>query len=76
MPDLTVIDAEPLGVDVIATLERALERAKAGEFSSIAVAYVYRDGSVGCIWSTMPSVPAMLGSVSLLAHKLNLDADA
>lgn len=75
MADLHAIDPEPAAQDVIATLERALAQARAGELSSVAVAAVYRDGAVGAEWSTLPSRAAMLGSVSRLAHKLNVEAD-
>ena len=75
MPRLTVIDPEPPAPDLIATLERALEQARAGDLSSVALAFVHRDGAVSAEWSTLPSRPAMLGSISRLAHRINLDAD-
>lgn len=75
MPPFTVIDAEPPAQDVIATLERALRQARDGELSSVALAFVHRDGAVSAEWSSLPSRPAMLGSISRLAHKINLDAD-
>ena len=75
MPPLSVIDAEPPAQDVIVTLERALEQARAGVLSSVALAFVHRDGAVSAEWSGLPWRPAMLGSISRLAHKINLDAD-
>lgn len=75
MPAFTVIDPEPPAQNVIATLERALEQARAGDLSSVALAFVHRDGAVSAEWSALPSRPAMLGSISRLAHKINLDAD-
>jgi hypothetical protein len=75
MAELRAIDAEPPAADVIATLERALELARSSDLSSVALAYVHRDGAVSCAWSNLPSRPAMLGSVSRLAYKLNVDLD-
>lgn len=75
MVDLVAIDPEPAGTDVIATLERAMEKARAGELSSVAVAFVYRDGCTGHVWSLLPSFGTMIGSVARLLHKLNADMD-
>jgi hypothetical protein len=75
MAPLSVINAEPPAQDVIATLERALVLARAGDLSSVALAFVHRDGAVSAEWSALPSRPAMLGAISRLAHKTNLDAD-
>lgn len=67
---LKVIESEPIGEDVIAKLEEVLERARKGELSSVAVAVVYRDGCSGQSWSQCPSLPALIGSVAKLKHKL------
>lgn len=75
MADLRAIDAEPLAANIIEVLEEALNRARAGKLSSVGLALVYRDGTIGAMWSDLPSRPAMLGSVSRLAHKLNIEAD-
>lgn len=75
MPDLTVIDCEPVSPDVVATLGSLLERAHAGELSSIAVAYVLRDGNIGREWSTPPSFGTLLGSVARLLHRMNIAKD-
>jgi hypothetical protein len=75
MAELRTIDAEPVADDVVDTLERALVKARAGELSAVAIAVVYRDGASGSSWSHMHSIPAMIGSVSRLQHKLNMDAD-
>jgi hypothetical protein len=75
MPDLRVFEAEPLGTDIIETLEAVLERARAGEFSSIAIAYVYRDGCIGSRSSSAPSRPLLLGSVARLSYLLAQDMD-
>lgn len=71
MPDLHVIEAEPAGTDIIERLEEALEEARAGKLSSVAIAFVYRDGCVGGSWSTPPSHGLLLGSVSRLAYRIN-----
>ncbi len=67
---LRVLEAEPIAEDVIAKLEEALERAKLGELSSVAIAVVYRSGCSGQSWSQCQSLPALIGSVATLNHKL------
>jgi hypothetical protein len=74
--DLRVISAEPLGVDIIEVLRRALEKAEAGELSSVAIAMVYRDGCTGASWSSAPSLALLLGSVARLSHILARKMDA
>jgi hypothetical protein len=74
--DLIAIEAEDQAADIIDTLERVLEKARAGELSSVAVALVYRNGSVGHRRSALPSFPVMVGALNRLIHKLNLDMDA
>jgi glycogen debranching enzyme len=69
--DLHIITAEPRGEDVVELLEEALAQAKAGEFSSIAFAGVYRNGCTQQAWSSAPSVSLLLGSVSRLEYRLN-----
>lgn len=75
MADLVALDPEPVSQRLVQTIEEAVELASAGELSSVAIAYVLRDGSVGCMWSDLPSRAAMMGSIARLNHKLNLEAD-
>lgn len=75
MAELRVIESVPVSDDLIATIEGVLEKAKAGELSSVAIASVYRDGNTGWSWSDPPSVGTLLGSVNRLAHRLNLLMD-
>lgn len=75
MSKLHALDPEPAAANVIETLEEALEMARNGELSSVAIALVYRDGCSGAIWSFLHSRVAALGSISRLAHKINLEAD-
>jgi hypothetical protein len=74
-PKLTAIKPEPHGQGCIALLEKALEEARAGRYSAIALAVVYRDGSPGAKWSLPFGVASLIGAVSRLAHKLNQEAD-
>lgn len=67
---LTVLEAEPLGAGIIERLERALEMAKRGELSSIAIALVYRDGCAGSVYSEPPSMTALIGSIARLQYRL------
>ena len=70
MSELEVINAEPLGDDIVGKFEEALERARAGELSSAAIAVVYRDGSTGSSWSKPSSLGLLLGSVTRLQSRL------
>lgn len=71
MASLISIDAEPAGGDVVERIEEVLAMARAGELSSIAMALVYRDGSIGHCRSRAPSRGLMLGALSRCMHKLN-----
>lgn len=75
MPDLRVIEAEGVSPDLIPTIQELLDKANAGEISSVAVAYVFRDGSVGRGWSTPPTFATLLGAVVRLVHRMNLVKD-
>jgi hypothetical protein len=61
---LHAIDAEPATSDTVRTLEAVLEQARAGELSSVAVAYVFRDGSSGSEWSEAPSFSCLVGAIT------------
>ena len=73
--ELRVIHAEPVADDIVDFLEGAIEKARAGEFSSVAIATVSRDGSAGNGWSRIPSYAAMLGSISRLQNKVLREMD-
>lgn len=73
MADLVPLPAEPLGESIVERLEEALERAREGKLSSVALALVYRSGEVSHSWSELPSRPLMLGAIARLAHKLQED---
>lgn len=75
MAELHTIEPQNGAEDVIATLERALLKAKSGQVSAVGVATVYRNGNMGASWSSLPSTPMMLGAVSRLWHTLNLLLD-
>lgn len=75
MAELTVLEPEPVGEGIVETLEEVLERAKAGEVSSVAIAYVLRDGAVCSTWSAPPCFGTLLGAVHRLAHRMNLTKD-
>jgi hypothetical protein len=62
---LSVITSEPVSPDIVHYLEMALVMAKAGELSSIALSYVFRDGSPGRGWSSPPSTAALIGSLAI-----------
>lgn len=68
--ELREITCEPPGEDIVPLLESLIERAKAGELSSLAVAYVNREGCTAQEWSPAPSLATLLGSVAALQHRL------
>jgi hypothetical protein len=68
MADVRVLDAEPCGTDTVKKLEEALEKAKAGQLSSVAIAVVYRDGTCGRSWSTAPNLSCIIGSIARLQY--------
>lgn len=68
--NLRVLDAEPVCSSTVEKLEEALELAKAGELSSVALAFVYRDGSSGARWSYAPSLSCLIGAIARLQHEL------
>lgn len=72
---LVAIEPEPLSDSVVPALERALEMARAGEVSSVAVALVLRDGTSDAIRSNAPNMVTLLGATSRLTHKLHADLD-
>lgn len=70
MPTLHVIDSIPTSESAVAYLAHTLERAKAGELSAVAIAWVNPDGSTGSGWSDQPNLGTMVGSVEALKAKL------
>lgn len=75
MPDLRVLDAEPIGADVVEKLEEVLALAREGKISSVAIATVERDGCVNRSWSKTPSLSLLIGSVVRLEAALIRMAD-
>jgi hypothetical protein len=67
---LRTIEPEPLGEGIVKALEGALELARDGKLSSVAIALVYRDGCAGNVSSFMPSRAAMVGSLAMLQDKI------
>lgn len=72
---LRPIDAISPAADVIDVLERALLKAHAGEFSSVAIGVVYRDGSISHMRSSAPSFPCQIAALHRCAHRMQLDLD-
>lgn len=57
---------------VVALLEVWLDRARAGQLTEIALAGVYLNDDAGSAWAGDISI-TLLGSVTLLLHKLNAE---
>jgi hypothetical protein len=64
MPDLRVINAEPQGAEIFEAITEAMDLAADSQLSSVALCYVYRDGTVSWRWSHAPNSSAMLGSMA------------
>lgn len=73
--ELRAIDAEPLGESIIPLLEQALEQARNGELSSVALAKVYRDGCGGHAYSHLPSAGLMVGTIARMQAIIMRDMD-
>lgn len=71
MTDLVAIDPESVSPDLVETIEAVLEKARAGEVSSVAIAFVYRDGSTHQTWSSPPSFFTLLGAVHQMAFRMS-----
>jgi hypothetical protein len=56
--------------DAIETLERYLERAKAGEITAVAIATINTEGAANYTYSEQVSGVSLLGAVTLLQHDL------
>lgn len=76
MADIRLIDAAPVEQAVVSYLETVLARAKNGEYSAVAVAVVYRDGSTGSGYSNQYNLATMVGSPEQLKAKLLKDMEA
>jgi hypothetical protein len=61
---LAVLDAEPPCRGVAERLAEVHAAIDEGRISSIAVAVVYRDGSVGGSWSDASSRPLLIGALA------------
>lgn len=72
---LRQIDSEPVSSTVVEYIEQVLEMAKKGELSSVAMAYVFRDGATGTGFSAAPTRGTLIGAVSILHHKLVRSVD-
>lgn len=74
-PRLVSIPAEPPGEGVVEILEEALERARNGEFSSVTVVWVLRDGACGDRHSFLPNTSTMLGAMLRCLLGIAMDVD-
>lgn len=66
---------EEISREVVSILEDYLEMAKQGEITSVAIAAVLSDGAVMHQASTTDQQPILLGAVTRLLHRMNLNAD-
>lgn len=61
---------KPRNASVVSTLKAVRLDANQGNLSAIAVGIVRPDGSINTVFSDSDQAAAMLGSVSLLSHRL------
>ena len=69
-PPIQLIPDTPPPANVVEMLEEYLTRAKAGEFSSVALALVDREGRGITDWTERPNLCALRGSAARLLHRL------
>jgi hypothetical protein len=68
---LLAIEPEPpVSSDVIEHLTMVCDWVRDDKVSSVAIAVVHRDGSMGTVWSHPPSYPALIGAVERLKYRL------
>ena len=67
--------AKTCNEDVIARLEEALKRARAGEIVAVGIAAVLNDGGITRAWSKCNPCGPLIGAVAFLQHDL-IDASA
>lgn len=67
--DVVPLPRAEIETDMVARLEDLLVRAKAGELSSVAFAWVERDGTTGSDFSKAPYASQLAGSISALQFK-------
>lgn len=72
---LRTIEPQPLGKTIISRLEWALELARKGELSSVAIAVVYRDGCGGHQYSDVPSCGLLVGTIARMQAAIIRDID-
>jgi hypothetical protein len=71
--ELQAIQPEPPAEDLIELLEDALEKARDGKLSAVALAVVYRDGNTGHGWSRVPHVSLLAGALARVQHQFLQD---
>lgn len=72
---LIPITCEPLGKGIAEVLDKMREMVDKGEISSLAIAYVFRDGCTGLAHSAMPSRSTLIGAIERLKYKLLKDGE-
>jgi hypothetical protein len=65
-----VIPSEDVAADAVEVIEEVLARAKAGELSSVSIAWTTREGVAGNTWSAGPHSAAQIGSAAIMLHQL------
>jgi len=69
--ELVTLEPEPLDPDVEALVEDLAAKVAEGRVAALAVAVVYRDGTVGQMNTDSGSFVRLLGAVNRLAYVLN-----
>lgn len=72
---LTIHPEHPISPDVIEHLTMVCEMVKNDQVSAVAIATLNRDGSISTVWSKSPNVPALVGGVERLKHRILTSMD-
>jgi hypothetical protein len=70
MTELRAIEPHPIGEDVVEVLEEMLARARTGDFSSVVVVALRRDGESEWSRSRVHSWHSLTGAVAAAQHTL------
>lgn len=75
MSNLVELKTRPASIngDVIARLEGILADAREGKIVAVAIAGVERDGTIISSWAESDHFGALLGAISRLQHRININ---
>lgn len=77
MAEIVELKARPARViaSVVKRLEEILAEAKEGKIQSVAIACIHDTGEAGASWSETDNFSALLGAITRLQHRINVNQD-